>query len=365
RLLNRMGEEGLDMAVIGSPKNIFYFTGYITARLFMPSYLFVASWGEPILVTGRDDREQASKTFGGEIVDYINYKLDTLMRPYPSHGIEASMKALQGLKHTCRRIGYEGWGLDSALLHGVMKAFPGAEFTDISHEILMMRMSKDEDELEAIQEAAKLNDFAYQVAKENAVEGRSEVEVYAATHTELVKKVGGFQYFSGDFASGERCLQVGGPPTGRRLKNGETLILDLWVVAGQYWSDTCRTFVVGGVPTAVQRRVFDVLKEALRAGEEALRPGVTGAEVYKTVYETIDRYGYGRYFPHHTGHGLGLEAWEPPYFIPGDNNVIRENTVCTLEPGIYFTEVGGVRLENNYVVRRDGVEVLNKFPLDP
>jgi Xaa-Pro dipeptidase len=355
----------LDMVVLGSQRNILYFTGYITGRLYLPSYLLVPRDGDPILVTGRDDREEAERSFGGEIVEYVNYSLGERMRPYPSTAVDALMKTMAGRFKKFSKIGVEDWGLDISLYRALAKEFTGAEFHDISNEILLMRMRKDADELEAMREAAMLNDYAYQAAKENASPGRSEVEVYDAAHSQLVKKVGGFIYFSGDLVSGERCLNIGGPPTSRLLKEGESLILDLWVVAKNYWSDTCRTFIIGGRPTPLQSKVYEILTEALKAGEDKLRPGVTGAEVYKAVYDTIERRGDGRYFPHHAGHGLGLEAWEPPYFIPGDNTKLVEGAVCTLEPGIYFPAVGGVRLENNYVVRRDGVEQLNRFPLEP
>ncbi|BAJ50522.1 conserved hypothetical protein [Candidatus Caldarchaeum subterraneum] len=365
RLLQWMERQQLDMVVLGSQKNIYYITGYITARIFMPAFLFIPIDGEPLLVTGKSDSEQAAKTFGGEIVEYVNYNLDNVMRPYPIHGVEAAVKTLRSRQPKIKKLGYEGWALDAVILHEMLKMYPTAEFTDVSENILLMRKSKDEDELQNLREAAKLNDYAYRVAKENTTVGRSEAELYTIIHSELVKKKSGFQFFSGDFVSGERCLQIGGPPTNRRLQMGETLILDLWVTHQEYWSDTCRTFVVGSVPSALQKKVFEVLKEALKAGEAALKPGATGSDVYRAVYGAIDRHGYGKYFPHHAGHALGLEAWEPPYFIPGDKNIITENTVCALEPGIYFGDVGGVRLENNYVVKRGGVEVLNEFPLDP
>ena len=365
RLQEIMDEKKLDLVVVGSPKNIFYFTGYITAHLYMPSMLLLFRVDEPVLITGAADKELAARKFGGEVLEYVNYSLDTRMRPYPNLAVETSRKTLARFKPENGRIGYEGWGLNSAMLHELVRSFKGADLQDISQDILWMRISKDEDELEELRKAGRLNDLAYGLAKTVALEGKTEVDIYAYVQSELIKEVGGYQYFYGDIVSGERCVNIGGPPTRRVLRNGETVILDLWVVTGEYWSDTCRTFVVGGKPSPEQDKVFKVLIEVLRAGEDVLRPGVTGAEVYKAVYDAIDRAGYGKYFPHHAGHCLGLEAWEPPYFIPGDNTPLRENSVCTLEPGIYFSEIGGVRLENNYVVRRDGVEVLNRFPLEP
>jgi len=364
RLQRIMDEKNLDLVVVGNPKNIFYFTGYITSRLFMPSLLLIFREDEPVLITGASDRETAVRNYGGKIAEYVDYSLDIRMRPYPSLAVETAMKSLTRFKLKHGKIGYDGWGLYSAMLPELMRNYQGADLEDLSHYILWMRISKDDDELEAMRKAARLNDRAYELAKNVAVEGNTEIDIYSFVQSELIKEIGGYQYFYGDIVSGERCVNIGGPPTRKVLRNGETLILDLWVVSGEYWSDTCRTFVIGDNPTPEQKKVFKVLREALKAGEEVLRPGVTGAEVYRAVRDVIVRAGYGKYFPHHAGHGLGLEAWEPPYFIPGDNTPLRENTVCALEPGIYFKDIGGVRLENNYIVRKDGVEVLNYFPLE-
>lgn len=360
-----MTDKSIDVIVLGSQKNIYYLTGYITEKLFLPYYLFVFGDGEAVLVTGKNDRDKASQSFGGEIVDYVDYDINSVMRPYHGMAVDAAGKLLEKRKNECKTIGFEGWGVDSALFHELTRVFSGRNFVDVSANILSMRQSKDRDELAALRKAAELNDYAYQVAFDQTHEGRTEVEVYAATHAALAKKVGGFQFFAGDFVSGERCVNIGGPPTERKLRKGETFILDLWVVREQYWSDLSRTFIVDDRLNDLQRKVFEVLEDALKAGEDVLRPGVTGAEVYRAVYKAIEKHGYGKHFPHHAGHGLGLEAWEPPYFIPGDKTAVTENTVCTLEPGIYFKELGGVRLENNYIVRKDGVEVLNKFPLMP
>jgi Xaa-Pro dipeptidase len=365
RLVEYMDRRNLDMVALGSQKNIFYFTGYLTRRIFLPTYLLVPKNGDPILITGRDDKEEASKTFGGEIVEYINYDLSLRMRPYPDSAVETLQKILGKRLENFSQIGIEEWGLDASFYRTLARMSPKASFHDISHDIILMRMRKDLDELEAIKKAEELNDFTYQAAKNSAKAGVSEVEVYAAAYSQLIKKVGGYIYFYGDLVSGDRCINIGGPPTQRILNDGETLILDLWVVWKNYWSDTCRTFIIGGRANPAQLKVYEVLKEALKAGEEKLRPGNTGAEVYQAVYKVIDKHGYGRFFPHHAGHGLGLEAWEPPYFIPSDTHKLVEGAVVALEPGVYFPEIGGIRLENNYLVKKDSVEQLNHFPLEP
>ena len=157
---------------------------------------------------------------------------------------------------------------------------------------------------------------------------------------------------------------MGGPPTLRSLGNGETLILDLWLTANGYWSDTCRTFVIGEDPTSNQVKLLELLKRAMAAGEDKLRPGVKGFEVYNAVFNVIADAGLANRFPHHAGHGIGLEDQEPPFLIPASNETLIEGMVCTLEPGVYVPGVGGLRIEHNYLITTGKPDRLTKYPLD-
>jgi Xaa-Pro aminopeptidase len=227
-----------------------------------------------------------------------------------------------------------------------------------------MRQIKDRDEVEKLGQSCELDDFAYSVARTTISPGKTEVDVYAEIYEQLIKKRKQYQFFSGDFASGERSIEGGGPPTARVLNQGETFILDLWVTTDWYWADTARTFVVGGRPTGDQIKTLDLLKEAMRAGEEKMRPGSRGKDVYNAVRDVIAAAGHGERFPHHAGHGIGLDAWEPPFLIPGSVEEIREGMVLALEPGVYIPGVGGMRIENNYVIRSSGPETLVHSPIE-
>jgi Xaa-Pro aminopeptidase len=212
--------------------------------------------------------------------------------------------------------------------------------------------------------SCKLNDFAYSVAKEKSVAGNTELDVYAAVQHELTRRVGSYVLFAGDFVSGERSLRIGGYPTTRILSNGETFILDLWLTSKGYWSDTSRTFIIGGGASAEQKRILETLKQAMAAGEEMLRPGVKAREVYAAVYDVIVKSGYGSKFPHHAGHAVGLDDQEPPFFIPADEMELQEGNVCTLEPGVYIPGLGGFRIENDYLIKSGTIERLTSYPLD-
>jgi Xaa-Pro dipeptidase len=364
RLEALLESRGVDAAVVAGEKEVYYFTGFKTSRLILPTYLFLRRGRDPVLLTGATDRSIAAQTFGGEIICYENYKLEERMIAYPGFVAKGAERLLTNYLAGVARIGVDSWSLPHSLLQTIEKASPGVELLDISAQILDMRTVKDEDELELVKRSCELADKAYSIAKTLVAPGRTEVEVYSEIHKELSRAVGTFQHFAGDFVSGERTLEIGGPPTSRAIKSGETFIFDLWITTKDYWSDTCRTFVVGGRPSAEQARLHQALLRAMESGMEALKPGRNGGEVYRSVYNVFRDAGYEKYFPHHAGHGIGLDGQEPPFFIPGSNDVLKPGMVVTLEPGLYVPGVGGMRVENNFLLTDEGPRLLTRFPLD-
>jgi Xaa-Pro aminopeptidase len=166
----------------------------------------------------------------------------------------------------------------------------------------------------------------------------------------------------GDFIAGRRSLEIGGPPTENRVMKGDTLIMDLQASYNHYWADTARTFVVGSAPTARQGQIFQVLLDAKHETEKALRPGTRGSEIYDIASRVIIKSGFSP-LPHHAGHGVGLDTQEAPFFIPGSVDTIEEGDLCALEPGIYDKEAGGMRIEDNYVITKDGFKKTSRYPL--
>lgn len=359
-----MTELGLDMAVISDPKSVYYFTGFLTSRpIRTDSYLLLSKNRSSILFTGSTEVPFAEKTFGGEIATYVNYDLNKRMVPYPDFVTSELKKFLHSNKYSAGTLGIESWSIPQILMQAITSETSPGSVADLSQRILGLRMIKDPDELEHIRRSCELGDFAYSIASSQSVPGKSEVEVYSFIHQELAKKVGTFQFFAGDFVSGERSLQVGGPPSPRILRKGETFITDLWITTKSYFTDTSRTFVVGHEPSAEQEHAMEVLKQVITSGEDKLRPGVKASDVYKAVLHAVTDAGYKKYFPHHAGHCIGLEPQEPPFFIPGCQDELAEKMVCTLEPGLYIPEIGGMRIENNYLITSHGFEQLSKFPV--
>ncbi len=363
RLAKLLNQLQLDVAIITDQKNVSYYTGYASQALLpVTSYLLALRDAEPILLTGNTEVSVAEKTFGGQIATYENYHLKRRMVGYLDV-IEKAARKIIANKRKIRKIGIEFWTHP----HGLLDLRGRVRLLDLSTKILNQRMVKDSDEIEAVRKSCELNDIAYGVIKKNCVDGNTEIGAYAEAYRELITKANSstFQFFYGDFTSGERSLSGGaGPPTERVMRHGETLVLDLSATTRGYFGDTCRTFVIDGTPTERQRQTLGLLKKALVAGEEQLRPGATGGEAYRAMHDVIAEAGYGDKFPHHGGHGLGLDVWEPPFIIPGCKQKLRNGTVIALEPGVYIPDVGGMRIENNYLIKSGSVESLSRFPLE-
>lgn len=360
-----MKKLGLDVAIISDPKNVTYLTGYLDyGATPVPTYLVLLRDGTDVLLTGERKADAVSEVFGDEVITFQNYHLGTRMVARPDL-VSTLLTPLVGRAEKVRKVGIESWHTPKVLLDSVQKAAPQAIYIDLSKPLESMRMTKDADEVAAIKASCKLVDYAYSVAESVATPGLSEVELYAAVHQKVVEKAGGFRYFSGDFTTGKRSVDPGpsGAPTGLTLKKGDTLILDLWTTTRGYWADTCRTFLIDATPTREQLHLYRVVEKAMKEGITKMKPGATGGDVYRAVKKVMTDAGYSKLFAHHAGHGIGLDPWERPFLIPGSKDIIEEGMVLALEPGIYLEGIAGIRLENNYLVEKDGAVQLSKYPI--
>jgi Xaa-Pro dipeptidase len=147
----------------------------------------------------------------------------------------------------------------------------------------------------------------------------------------------------------------------RKLQAGDLVILDGGCRFGGYASDITRTICLGK-PNDQQRRIYEVVQAANAAGRAAARVGVTGAQVDAAARKVITDAGYAQYFPHRTGHGLGLDVHEEPYIAGTNTRPLEAGNVFTIEPGVYIENVGGVRIEDDVVLTGDGAKTLTNAP---
>jgi Xaa-Pro dipeptidase len=255
-----------------------------------------------------------------------------------------------------------------ALLQAVNPSHEGLRIHDrpgdpyaatVIRTIAEMRRQKNPDEVEQLRRCMRSGEAGHAWARANVRPGMTELDVYCGVNSACIQAAGEAVIVYGDFAVSPGPERRGGPPTQRPLEVGDMLILDFSVVIGGYRSDFTNTLVVGRDPTPDQKRLYDLCMQAMASGERELAAERSCRTVYEAVREVFDRAGVAEHFPHHAGHGLGLTHPEAPYFVREADETLLTGDVVTLEPGLYIPGVGGIRIENNYLVTQRGYERLS------
>ena len=210
--------------------------------------------------------------------------------------------------------------------------------------------------------ALEANRAAYEALRTKLRVGMTERDAYRIVG-EAVEAVCGDEphEFIGDFVGGARSGAIEGPATDYAFRPGDAFILDLSVRRGDTWSDTCRTFFFDE-PTTAQRAAYETVVACQEIGERIVRPGVVFEDVKMEVEAFLGSKGYGGKMPHHVGHLVGPKPYMKPAFEMGDKSVLVAGVVCTLEPGLYFEGEFGIRVENDYLVGKDGLVNLFDYP---
>lgn len=248
---------------------------------------------------------------------------------------------------------------DFALL--LLGAVPGARHDFTTDTLGALRMVKDAEEYDALKMNALIADRAMQVAFAAIAPGKSERDIADAVKA----------YFAGEGAVPSFWI-VGGGPNGafphhqsgeRRFQEGDAVVIDIGAKKDGYPSDITRMAVVGREPEGYAR-VHAVVEKAVQAALKAARPGVRAKEVDAAARNVIAEAGYGEYFVHRTGHGIGIDGHEPPYITATSETVLEEGMTFSIEPGIYLPGRFGIRLEEIVILRRDGPEILSSLSRD-
>ncbi|HTT61116.1 MAG TPA: Xaa-Pro peptidase family protein [Bryobacteraceae bacterium] len=257
-----------------------------------------------------------------------------------------------------RRLGFESAHLSYASFDVLRANMPmNSALEPVSGWLEAHRMLKSETEIELIRRSVATNSKAFELAARRVRPGMREQDLAAEIDHQMRRLGAEKPSFETIVAAGERSALPHALPSGAVLKAGQMVLIDMGAIQDGYASDMTRMLFLGA-PGARVSRLYRAVWEAQLAAIDAVRPGVTAAQVDRRARDVLRAYKLERAFVHSTGHGLGLEIHEPPRIGRKDRTRLAAGMAITIEPGVYLEGVGGIRIEDTVVVTPAGCEVL-------
>ncbi|MFJ4471805.1 M24 family metallopeptidase [Streptomyces sp. NPDC089424] len=346
RAARAAADAGLAGLLVAPGPDLVWLTGYApTAATERLTLLVLAPDREPVLVVPTLEAPDAAHAAGAAALtlrDWTDGK-----DPY---ALTAGLLGASG------RFGISdnAWAMH---LLGLQKTLPGTSYASLTEALPMLRAVKDAAELDLLAAAGAAADAAFEEIRGVAFAGRRESDVAADLAT-LLRRFGHSQVDFTIVASGPNGANPHHEVGDRVIERGDMVVLDFGGLKDGYGSDTSRTVHVGE-PTGEEREVHDLVRAAQEAGFRAVRPGVPCQDVDRAARAVIADAGYGEYFIHRTGHGIGVTTHEPPYMIEGEEQPLVPGMCFSVEPGIYLPGRFGVRIEDIVTVTEDGGRRLN------
>lgn len=338
-----MHEVGVDVTILSVGADLPYFIGHEATPSERLTVLVVPRSGDPTLVVPQLEAPgipegQFDVCAWNELDDPVQLAADMVTRPNRV------------------AVGDHMW---SVFLTRFQKVWPNIEWKPASELTSRLRLIKDRDEIHLLRQAASAVDRVMErIPSDVRFGGRSEIAV-ARDLAELTVEEGHDRAEFTIVASGPNAASPHHHPGTRVLVEGDVVVCDFGGRLGGYFSDSTRTFAVGP-PSARAGEAHALVSAANQIGRETARPGLSCQEVDRVVREVIVEAGYGRFFIHRTGHGIGLEVHEHPYIVEGNETTLSSGMAFSIEPGVYIPDELGVRIEDIVVCGEDGVESLNQ-----
>ncbi|MFA1820978.1 M24 family metallopeptidase [Virgibacillus oceani] len=351
-LLENLNQKELDLAIVTSPANVFYFTGFHSDPHERFMALIVDNWNKEftLFVPALDKEIAATESFVKNIIPISDEE-----SPF------SKLKSELG-KVVKRNIGLE-MNVVSMLRHNQLQAtFPEASYDDIQPYINKLRLNKSRNEVIHLQVAVDIIEKVLAEGIKKVHIGMTEAEL-AAELEYLMKKFGAVgPSFSTIVLAGEKAALPHGTPGDRALKKSDFLLIDFGVLTKDgYCSDITRTFIIGEA-TDKQKEIYNIVLQSNQAGLSAVKAGVPLKTFDIEARNVIKRNGYGDYFNNRVGHGIGVEVHEEPSIHEKNDKIAEKGLFFTIEPGIYIPDYGGVRIEDEVYINEDGeAEVLTSF----
>jgi Xaa-Pro aminopeptidase len=342
-------DAGLAGLLLTPGPDLVYLTGYapvaITERITM---LVIPADGDPAMLVPRLERPDAEDAAGVSTLRLVDW----------TDGSDPYEAAAQLLAANGRyALSDSAWAMH---LLGLQRRLPRSSYVSMTSDLPMLRAIKDAAEIERLAAAGAAADQTYEEIVKVRFAGRSETEL-GADLASLLRQFGHSQVDFTVVGSGPNGANPHHEIGDRVIEEGDMVVLDFGGLRYGYGSDTTRTVHVGE-PNEEEREVHDIVRAAQQAGFEAVKPGIECQEVDRVPRAVITEAGYGEYFIHRTGHGIGLTTHEPPYIVEGETHTVQPGMCFSIEPGIYLPNRFGVRIEDIVTVTAEGGRRLNQTP---
>ncbi|HJV66679.1 MAG TPA: aminopeptidase P family protein [Geomonas sp.] len=335
-------EVGVDLLLVTNLSNIRYLTGFTGSE----GTLILSREDAWFLTDSRYTSQAGSEVTGAKVIEF-KIKLDSISAVFQQAGAKS--------------VAFEAGTLTVQIYHELADRNPDLEFIPADQKLLSLRSVKDEDELEILERVAT-------IASESLLEilplvkpGALEKDVAWALEVAMRNRGADGKSFDFIVASGPRGALPHGKASDKEIAAGELVTLDYGALFRGYCSDETVTVAVGG-PDSRQREVYETVLEAQRLAIEGARPGMNLKDIDALARNYIASRGYGEYFGHGLGHGVGIDIHEYPPVSPRSVHTIEKGVVFTVEPGIYIPGWGGVRIEDTVVMEQSGCRRLTKVP---
>ncbi|BHH82386.1 M24 family metallopeptidase [Desulforhopalus sp. 52FAK] len=355
KLQDTISQKGMDVFLVTTPDNIYYLTGLTYAQQERPFFLVVQPKEAEKYIVPELEKSHLDKYLGaGRIISYTEYPAKAGKRWQ-----DALLECVSGMTTI---------GVEPDLNLELYKALD-AEKTVILTLIEQQRLVKSDTEIEKIRQCARYCDQAVSHVVDSAYYGVTELELFSQGRKiqkqilqETVYDPVTTSILVGSWVAPDSAIPHSIPKVDDVLKDGPHIALGYLRVNG-YAAENERTYFLSPPEQEIQR-AFSCMLKARRMALGMVRPGVAAAEIDSVVRSFLTKEGYGENILHRAGHGIGISNHEGPWLAEGSDDVLAENMVISIEPGLYFQEIGGVRHSDTVLITQDGYEMLTSYPVE-
>jgi len=349
RLRGSLAEDGIEALLVTHMVNVRYLTGFTGSA----ATLLVRPDDALFVTDGRYRDQSGEQLAAAGVAARVEIGLTQAAQR------ELLAEAAVGLADLGLEENHVSWARERELA----EAFPGVALVPAGSPVEELRRVKDLGEIDRIRAACAIADDAFHSLLGRLAEGVTERQFALELEFAMRERGASGVSFESIVAAGPNGAKPHAEPSDRLIGRGELVVCDFGCIVEGYCSDMTRTVSVGD-PGPEARALYDLVQRSQAAGRDAVAAGVVVADVDRAARDVIAAAGHGEHFVHSTGHGVGLDIHEAPRVAAGAGDTLRPGEVVTVEPGVYLTGVGGVRIEDTVVVTESGCEPLTHTPKD-